>query len=65
MNLKSINAPTRIKIGDLVSHRRHGFGRVVDTWNGNICDVIFKQNGQQFRHSCHISYLLKVKLPHL
>jgi hypothetical protein len=65
MNLKSQTPRTRIKIGDLVSHQRHGFGRVVDTWDGNICDVIFKQNGQQFRHCCHMSYLLKVKLPQL
>jgi hypothetical protein len=52
----------RIKTGDLVSHRRHGFGHVVDIWDGNIYDVIFIRNGCRFRHSRHRSYLLKVNL---
>jgi hypothetical protein len=63
MNLKSQNLLARIKIGDLVSHQRHGFGRVVDTWGGNTYDVIFKRDGVPFLHSCHVSFLLKINLP--
>jgi len=63
MPAKVKNPPSNIKTGDLVSHKRYGFGRVVDTWGGNICDVLFKRDGFPFRHSCHYSYLLKVTLP--
>jgi len=56
--------PSKLKTGDLVSHRRHGFGHVVAIWDGNrIYDIVFKQGREYFRHSCHHSYLLKVRLP--
>lgn len=55
----------RIKVRDFVTHKRHGLGRVVETWNGNIADVLFKKDGRPYLHSAHFSYFVKIELPEL
>ena len=53
-----------MKLGDLVSHRRHGFGRIVGVWarEHDIYDIVFRQRGSWLRHCCHRSYITLVPL---
>ena len=53
-----------LPLGTLVSHRRHGFGRVVGCWQKDleIYDIIFHERGFPFQHSCHRRHIVPVPI---